>query len=179
MKKAINIIFLLIILLSITTSVYASTLNLEVTSNKEKVDVGEEIILTVDWKEEMQAADFILKYDNEKFEFISVDIDNELLYTNENSQIKVAWFSMDNTDKTNLNFVFKALKPGKAYFSTEIDGGFATGELVLPDNYSTGSTTVKVNGFAIEYIILIVIAVIILIVIIALISTKKAKSRKD
>lgn len=178
MKKAINIIFLLVILISITTSVYALTLSLEVISNKEEVEVGEEIIITVDWKEGMQAADFILKYDNEKFKFISVNIDNELLYKNENSQIEVAWFSMDDTDKTNLNFVFKALKPGKANFSTEIDGGFATGELVLPDNYNTDSTTVKINGFTIENVIPIIIAIILILAIIILIRAKKAKTYK-
>lgn len=182
MKKAINIIFLLIILLSITTSVYALTLSLEVTSNKEEVAVNEEIIVTVEWKEGMQAADFILKYDNKKFEFISVDIDNELLYKNENSQIKVAWFSMDDTDKTNLNFVFKALKPGKANFSTEIDGGFATGELVLPDNYNTGSTTVKVKGFTMDFFVeffMIYVVIIIIVISIILIVIKRIKSRKN
>lgn len=176
MKKIISIIFTLMIII-LNSVVYASTLNLEVTSNKEKVNVDEEIVVTIDWKEGMQAADFILNYDNKKFEFVSIDIEDKF-YKIENSKLKIVWVSLDDTDKTSIDVTFKALKPGKANFWAEISGGFATGELVLPDNYNTGSTTVKVNGFTIEYIIPIVIAVVVIIIIIVLVSTKKVKSRK-
>lgn len=177
MKKAINIIFLLVILISITTSVYALTLSLEVISNKEEVDVGEEIIVTVDWKDGMQAADFILNYDSKNFEFKNIDIE-DIFYKVEDSKIKIAWVSLDDIDKTTINVTFKALKPGKANFSTEISGGFATGELVLPDNYEAGNTIVKVNGFTIENVIPIIIAIILILAIIILIRAKKAKTYK-
>lgn len=163
MKKILSITFLLMIIL-LNSVVYALTLNLDITSNKEKVDVDEEIVVTVDWKEEMQAADFILNYDSSKFEFVNIDIENDF-YTIKDNAIEIVWFSLDETDKTSISVTFKALNPGKAKFSTEIDGGFATGELVIPDNYNTNSTTVKVNGFTTGNIILGVVAVIVLILI--------------
>ena len=178
MKKIINVLIIaLVLVMSLRPIVMASTLNLEVTSNKEKVDVDEEIVVTIDWKEGMQAADFILNYDDKKFEFVSINLE-DIFYKVEKSKVKIAWVSLDDTDKTSIDVTLKALKPGKADFSTEISGGFATGELVSPDNYNTGSTTVKINGFIIEYITPIVIAVVVIIIIIALITTKKAKSRK-
>lgn len=177
MKKAINIIFLLIILLTLTTSVYAATLNLDVTSNKEKVNVDDEIIITIDWQEGMQAADFILNYDSNKFQFININIE-DTFYKVEDNRIKIAWFSLDNTDKTSIDITFKAVESGKAKFETKIDGGFATGELVIPDNYNTGSVSVKVNGIVENYIIPVIIVAAIIIIIIALIGIKKKKSHK-
>ena len=174
MKKIVSVINLLMIIL-LYSVVYASTLNLEVKSNKEKMEVDEEVVITVDWKEGMQAADFILKFDNTKFEFVSIDLEDKF-YKVDNSQVKIAWFSLDDKDKTSINFVFKALNPGKAQFNVEIYGGFATGELVIPDNYTEGKTTVKVNGFTIETLLYIAIPVI--FIIIGVFVIKKIKLKK-
>lgn len=175
MKKRISIIFLLLMILLLNTVVYGATLNLDVKSNKENVEVGEEITITVDWKEGMQAADFILHYDEKKFEFANINI-GDTFYKVEDGQVRIIWVSLDDTDKTSIDITFKALKPGKAKFETEIDGGFATGELVLPDNYNTGNTIVRVNGITTTtYIIFgaIVAVVIILIIVFILKRTKR------
>ena len=175
MKKKISIIFLLMIIL-LNSVVYATTLNLDVKSNKERLEVGEEVVITVDWKEGMQAADFILKYDDSKFEFKSIDIENDF-YKVKDSQIEVVWISLDDVDKTSMNVIFKALNPGKSSFSAEVAGGFATGELVMPTDYNDGKTTVKVNGFSSETLLYIGIPVIIIIIAIFVIRKIKTKNK--
>ena len=178
MKKVINILTIIFVqLVLLETVVMAFTLKLNVTSNKENLNVGEEVVITIDWKDGMQAADFILNYDNKNFEFVNIDID-DTFYKVEDSKVKIAWVSLNDIDKTSINVTFKALKPGKASFSTEISGGFATGELVLPDNYDTGNTIVKVNGFTIESMIPIIILIAIIFAIIVLIKANKSKKQK-
>lgn len=174
MKRVINILTIIFVqLVLLGTVTMAFTLKLNVTSNKENLNVGEEVVITIDWKDGMQAADFILNYDSKRFEFVSIDID-DIFYKVEDSKVKIAWVSLDDIDKTSINIIFKALKPGKANFSTEISGGFATGKLVLPDNYDTGSTTVKVNRLTMEYILPIIVIVVVFIIIV-LIVIKKTK----
>lgn len=176
MKKKISIIFLLLVILLLNSVVYGATLNLDVKSDKENLEVDEEVTIKIDWKEGMQAADFILHYDEKKFEFVNINIDDNF-YKVENGKVRVIWVSLDDTDKTSMDMTFKALKPGKAKFETEIDGGFATGELVLPDNYNTGNTIVKVNGITTSTYIIFgaIIAVILIFIIVFILKRTKRK----
>ena len=53
MKKTISKILILLTLISVLVvgQVYASSLTLEVKTDKEKVEIGETVTITVDWKE--------------------------------------------------------------------------------------------------------------------------------
>ncbi|MBR6504213.1 MAG: hypothetical protein IKT41_00575, partial [Clostridia bacterium] len=148
-KISMVVISILAILLIAGGVVNAATLTLKVTAEKE-VTVGGEITVTVDWTEGMQAADFILNYDKDKVEYVSSSIAEDYL-TNDasNGKVKVVWISLNDKDMTKITFTFKAKANGEAKFSTEIDGGFANGEMVSPDSYDVktyGTTAVTLKA---------------------------------
>ena len=175
MKKAILIILnILVIFMVFNVTVYAQTLNINVNSDKTNVKIDEIITVTVDWQDKMQAADFILNYDNTRFEFVDIDIDNAF-YKVENSKIEVAWFSIDDIDKTNITIHFKALKSGKADFNVAINGGFATGDLLMPDDYNINNTSVKVKGISFGEILPMIIILVLIILTTIIINIKKSK----
>jgi len=65
--------------------------------------------------------------------------------------VKIPWFSDKNEDMTKIAFKFKAKAEGEAKFSTEIDGGFADGQVVSPDAYDVktyGTTAVTLKAGA-------------------------------
>jgi len=124
----------------------------------------------------MQAADFSLLYDNEKLEYISSDLE-DVFVNNNNNKVIVSWFSDDNTDKTKIEFKFKAIEEGKVALRTKIEGGFATGELIQPDEYDEGNKTIEIlegKGLPISTIVIISLVIIFLIIII----NKKIKGGK-
>ena len=173
MKKIVySLVLVLILLVSMSGFVKAEMLTLNVSSNKDNVDINDEITITVDWKQPMQAADYVLNFDQGKFKFVSSDVD-ETFYKVDNSKLKMVWVSVDDTDKTKMTFKFKAIKSGKAKFSATVDGGFATGELVVPESYKMGDTIVNVNLTGIEKFGGIVIAVIVIAVILGFVSSRK------
>ena len=149
-KISMVIIALVAILLIVGGVVNAAELTLKTTTDKKELSVGGEVVLTVDWTEGMQAADFILNYDKEKVEYVSSSIGNDYL-TNDvtNGKVKVVWISLNDKDMTKVSFTFKAKAEGEAKFSTEIDGGFANGEMVSPDSYDVktyGATAVTLKA---------------------------------
>ena len=174
MKKKICYCFTLIciIFLMFCNSSKAETLVLNVISDKDKIDVGDEITVTVDWKQKMQAADFVLNYNQDKFEFIGSDIE-ETFYKADTSKVKVVWVSIDDTDKTKISFKFKALRSGNAKFSATVDGGFATGTLAIPESYKMGDTMVVVNKTIAEKIGAIAIGVVVVAIVFGIILTRK------
>jgi len=130
--------------------VNAASLTLKTTTDKKELAVGEKITLTVDWTDGMQAADFILNYDKDKVEFESSSIGEDYL-TNDsaNGKVKVVWISLNDKDMTKITFTFKTKAEGEANFSTEIDGGFANGEMVSPESYDVktyGATAVTLKA---------------------------------
>jgi len=151
-KISMVVVALLAVLLIVGGAVNAATLTLKVATNKKELKVGEEVIVTVDWEEGMQAADFILNYDKDKVEYVSSSIGDDYL-TNDaaNGKVKVVWISLNDKDMTKVSFTFKAKAEGEAKFSTEIDGGFANGEMVSPDSYDVktyGATAVTLKASA-------------------------------
>ena len=178
MKKHIFIILIIsVFLILLNVNVFAKTLNINVVPNKEKVEVDEEVTITIDWTDGMQAADFFLKYDNTRFEFVSMDIE-DTFYKVDNSQIEIAWFSIDNIDKTSIQATFKALKSGKADFKVEIDGGFADADVIRPDDYTINNSSVKVNGISFGEILPIIIVLVIIILIIIIVKFRKSQEKK-
>lgn len=181
MKKnilKISIIVLMMLFISITS--LASTLTLDIKSDKEKVTVGEEVKVTVLWDKGMQAADFSLLYNSKLLEYVKADIADDFVNSKEN-EVKIAWFSLDDTDKTNIEYTFKAKKAGKVEFSTKINGGFATGQLELQENYNNGKLTLKIEDTLINKVIktvLVIICILIVLLIIRKIKTKKRGTKR-
>lgn len=157
----IVVIFTLIILQS---SVFANELTLTISTDKEEIKVEDEVKIKVSWNEAMQAADFELNYDTTKVEYIKSDIDDIYVANNEKlGTVKTSWVSLDNTDKTEIEYTFKIKKGGRAKFTTTINGGFATGTLEMPTKYNDGELILKISG---DYIIIYVLFTIIITIII-------------
>ena len=147
MKNVLISIVLFAVIVSFTTVSNALTLVLTLNSSAPKINVGSDVTVTVEWKEGMQAADFILKYDNSKLEYQSSSISDSFLRVT-NGEVRIAWFSTSgDEDLSKATFTFKGKTVGDAVFSTQIDGGFTNKNLIQPDEYNvTGTTTVTIVG---------------------------------
>lgn len=143
-KYLINfLIFALILIISIQTKVFASTLTLNVTTDKDNYKVGETIEVTVDWKENMQASSFKIGYDSKKLEFASASI-NENFYNSKNAgEISINWASLEGTDLTQIKFQFKALEDGKTDVRIKEVSAFADSNLVTPTSYDISTSGTK------------------------------------
>ncbi len=175
MKKIFKIFsIVLYVIIFMQISVHATSLDLQIHSNEKNVKIGDEIKIKVSWSEEMQAADFSLNYDSKKVQYISSDLDDIFVNNQpEKGKIKTAWFSMDDTNRTEVEYTFKVIKGGKIKFSTTTEGGFATGNLETPEEYNEGKLTIKAPGnYTIIYVLTIMIIIIIIIVIKKLIGRK-------
>jgi len=159
-------IFVAFILFSIIilhiSNLFASTLKLDITTDKEKIKKGDEFTITVKWDKEMQAADFTLNYDSKKLEFIESNIDDMFIDNSEKGKLKTAWVSVDDTNKTSIEYKFKAKKTGKMKFSTEVTGGFADGNLEMPSDYSNATLTIGKTNI-LPFIIIFIIIILLLI----------------
>ena len=139
MKKVLIIVIFVLLCAFLANYVYATSLLLEVKADKETVEIGENVTITVDWNEKMQAADYILKYNSSKLEYVSASIEDTYLNKTQKGQIGISWFSSNNQDLTQMTFVFKAIEKGDAELSVQIDGGFSDGQLNVPGNYDVTS----------------------------------------
>ena len=175
MKKKLlkTLIIALAIIIFTQITVFANTLKLDLTADKDNLKINEEVKITVSWSEGMQAADFSIKYDHEKLEFVKSELADDFI-NSEEGELKTAWFSMDDIDKTQIEYTFKAKKAGKVELSTQINGGFATGELEMPTDYENATLTIKIAQNPIVNILKI-IGIITIILIIIMIVIKKRK----
>ena len=174
--RASIIALILVLLMQIT--VFADTLNINIKANNEKIKVGDKVKVTVYWDKGMQAADYILNYDSEKLEFVKTDLKDDYI-NNTNGEVKTAWFSINDKDKTKIEYVFKAKKAGTAELKTTINGGFATGNLEMPTEYTEGKIQLNITKANIFLRILkVLVIVIVILVLINLILKKLPKSGK-
>ena len=178
-NKIITIVMLLILIFTVN-QVYAESLNIEVKPDKEKVKIEDEITVTVDWKEKMQAADYILKYDNTKLEYVKASVEDTYINKTKAGQIGISWFSSDNTDLTQMTFTFKAIEEGEVELELQVDGGFANGKLEQPEGYNVdanGKTTVKITkeNKVLKYTLIACEILIILVIIIERVHKKNKK----
>lgn len=159
---------LIIILFPLCNNVYAETLKLNITSDKEEIKNGEEIKIKVTWNKEMQAADFYLNYDSNKLEYLKSDIDDVFISDNvKEGKIKTAWVSMDESKRTSIEYIFKIKNNGQLKFTTSINGGFATENVEVPNGYNEGELiigTQENNNYI--YIAIGVIFIILMVIII-------------
>lgn len=175
-KKYLYAILCLVMTILISIPVFASPLSLKITSDKTKFKKNDEITIEVNWEQEMQAADFSLNYDANKLEYIESDVDDTFINAQEAGKIKTVWISWDDTNKTNIKYKFKVLKAGKLKFTANVEGGFADGNLDIPEKYENGQLTI--GSTSIFQYILIVVAVIIIVFIIIIINKKRKTEDK-
>lgn len=143
-KKFIKLlIFACILIISLQTRVFATTLTLTVKTDKDNYKVSETISVTVDWKENMQATSFKIGYDSEKLELVSASI-NESFYNSKNAgEISINWASLEGKDLTQIKFQFKALKEGETNVRIKEVSAFADGNLVSPTSYDFSTSGTK------------------------------------
>ena len=183
MKKIAILLSVMMITLAFSINyAYAINLSLEVKLDKQTAQIGEEITVTVDWKEKMQAADYILKYDNTKLEYVKASVEDTYINKTKAGQIGISWFSSDNTDLTQMTFTFKAIEEGEVELELQVDGGFANGKLEQPEGYNVdanGKTTIKITkeNKVLKYA-LIACGILIILVILIEIVHKKNKINK-
>lgn len=180
----ITILTLIIIMFMQVSLLAVNTLKLDLTTSESKIKVGEKVKIKVSWNQGMQAADFYLIYDSKRLEFIEADISNDYINNKNAGQLRTAWFSMDDTDKTQIEYTFKAKKSGTVNLETNSEsGGFATGELRTPRNYKEANLTIEIssnpisNVFKAIGIIIGIIVALILIRIIINIRIEKSKKK--
>lgn len=178
----ITILVIIILMFMQVSLLAANTLKINLKADKDNIKVGEEVKVTVSWKQGMQAVDFYLKYNSKKLEFVEADIEDDYI-NSEDGKVKTAWFSMDDTDKTQIEYTFKAKKAGTVDISTKVNGGFATGNLQIPNKYEEGNVTIEIANTSIMNIVKVIGIIIgvgiafILIRIILNIRIKKSKKK--
>ena len=178
MKKSVKIIVLSIFFIFlITSNIFASTLSLDLSTSSKKIKKNDEFEVTVDWKEGMQAIDFEVEYDDDKLEFIGMDL-GEDFYNDDNGKVRISWFSAENEDKKSVKLKFKAIKNGKIELKTNVKGGFADGNLKSPEKYENGKLEVTVGNNNV-IIIVSVIAVVLIVFIFIKNKSKKKKVKKE
>lgn len=171
-NKLLKITILTMILITyLQISIFASTLKLNLTANKGKLKVGEEVKITVSWNEEMQAADFSLLYDAKKLEYVGSELEDYFINSTD-GEVKTAWFSVDNIDKAQIEYTFKAKKSGTVKIATKINGGFATGELQVPEKYEDAKLKIRI-GNEINLIIILIAFVFVVVFALLIIFRKK------
>lgn len=168
---------LIIVFFPLGNNVYAEALKLNITSDKEEIKNGDEIRIKVTWNKEMQAADFYLNYDSNKLEYLKSDIDDVFINDNaKEGKIKTAWVSMDDSKRTSIEYNFKIKNSGQLKFTTNVNGGFATENIEVPDGYNEGELIIgKQEKNYIVYIVIVAIVIILAFIVIK--NNKKGKNK--
>ncbi len=144
MKNKILIIstILVVIISIVTNSVYAlENLNISITTSNSNAKVDDVIDIYVNWKEKMQAADYILNYDSDKLEFISANISEDNYSVKTLGKINVCWYS-GSDELTGMTFKFKVIGEGDANLSVNPEA-FANEYLERPSECTSTSLVIK------------------------------------
>lgn len=153
MKKLISLILVLALVLSMTTVVNAvvETADLKVSLDKTTAKVGDEVTVTVDWKEVMEAVDLELEFDEKKLEFVSASLPEDWIATDriKNGVVQISWFSMNGQGITNITYKFKVIAEGDATFTTA-EAVLADANVESPENYNYGTATLKISNATVE-----------------------------
>lgn len=147
MKKLMTITLLFIAIIPMI--VFASTLKLKIKTDKAKYEIGDNVVVTVDWIEKMQAASYKIKYDSDILELKSASIASTYYNTDTVGEISVNWASMEEKDLTYMTFEFYSKKTGSASITIKEVEAFADGNMVAPTDYnfeSDGSVNISINA---------------------------------
>ena len=144
MKNKILIIStILVVIMSVFIgSVFAlENLNISITTSNANAKVDDVIDIYVNWKEKMQAADYILNYDSDKLEFISANISEDNYSVKTLGKINVCWYS-GSDELTGMTFKFKVIGEGDANLNVEVEA-FANENLERPSDYNSTPLVIK------------------------------------
>ena len=140
MKKiAILLIPIIFCMFIYSKPILAYNLELILSSDKNTVNIGEEINVTLTLSKGMQAADFTINYDSNLLKFESSSLGKMFYNTNEPGKISCSWF--DTKDTTSFTFKFIAISSGTATFTTTTEN-FYDGTLKSANSYNEGSLNV-------------------------------------
>ena len=147
MKKLVSLMLVLALVLGISTSVSAvvETADIKVSLDKTTAKVGDEITVTVDWTEVMEAVDLELGFDKTKVEFVSSSISEDYIATDRvaDGVVQISWFSMNGQGITNITYKFKVIAEGTAKFTTA-EAVLADANVESPADYKYGTATLTV-----------------------------------
>lgn len=145
MKKTvlgfITIVMLLVVILS--TTVNAASL----TTNKEKMEKGEIVTITITTKESVESMQFDLKFDTKKYQFIEGSIKTNLSIVDSNVTGDTLLVSAFDTSKTasTLTLQFKAIGNGESIPFTISNTEFSKNGVEVNDTVATSTVKVTVT----------------------------------
>lgn len=150
--KVSVLVLTIILLLQAGVLATIEKLTLKMLTDKDTYTVGEKVVATVNWTEEMESAGFNVKYDENKLTFVTLTdasgnkISDDFLNAESAGFISFNWFSM-GTKASKMVFTFEAKAEGKAVLKVEGASGFGytneNGELASPNEYDTTTSGVK------------------------------------
>lgn len=150
MKKLISLVMILMLLVGMTTiskaTITENVANIGVILSKEEVKVNENITVTVNWKDEMEAVDLMLKFDKDKLQFVSSSVGSDFVNA-KNGSVQVSWISLNGKGINSIDYTFKAKKSGSVKFVTS-EAVFADGNVKSPESYKYGVKTLKITDKA-------------------------------
>ena len=146
MKKKfcfISIIVMLVMFFCVNNSLAeVDTLKIDITTSNPDAKVDDIIDVYVNWKQEMQAADYLINFDSDILEFVSTDDIPETNYNIiEPGKLRICWYGNDEK-MTGMTFKFKVLNEGDAKVSVVADA-FGTENLEKPENIETSPLIIE------------------------------------
>ena len=157
--KLLSIVFIFTLLFSVSTISNAKELELTVSKTdylynkkannpREVFNIGETVKFTVNWENAlMQAAGFTLQYDAERLLFKATSLEEDFYsIDSENGIINVEWTSLDEIDKTNIDFSFEVIGKGTAVVEVTNVTAFANGDLQIPETYNLSNAASSLLG---------------------------------
>lgn len=150
MKKIISIMTVLVIVLAMATvsnaAITEKTAKLNVSVSKSQVKVGDEVTVTVSWKDKMEAIDLELGFDKNKVEYVSSSMSEDYIATDRiaDGVVQISWFSMNGQGKNSITYTFKAKANGDATFTTA-EAILADENVESPEDYTYGKATLKIG----------------------------------
>lgn len=142
----------IILLLQVGVLATIEKLTLKMLTDKDTYTVGNKVVATVNWTEEMESAGFNVKYDADKLTFVSLTdasgnkLSDDFFNAESAGFISFNWFTI-GTKASKMVFTFEAKAEGKAVLKVEGASGFGytneNGELASPNEYDTTTSGTK------------------------------------
>ncbi len=147
MKKIISLVLILIILMGMATisnaTITEKTANINVAVNKQDVTIEDEVVVTVSWKDKMEAVEFLLGYDKDKLEYVSSSMDTDYIKVKD-GKVEVVWISLNGKGINSITFTFKAKTKGNATFTIS-EALLADENVESPDSYKYNTKTLNIK----------------------------------
>lgn len=140
MKKIITTIILSIFIILLSFNIVSAyNLELILSADKNNVNVGDTVTVTLTLSKGMQAADFTINYDSNLLKFENTSLEKNFYNSQEPGKILCSWF--DTNDTVNFKFTFTAIASGTAQFTTSTEN-FYDSNLQAASSYQEGNLNV-------------------------------------